>query len=542
MLKKPNYTCIAVVLTGLTLTAGCASTAQQARFNGPGAELAQRWSQAAGKPIDVPDAAPEDDPKLLPMTHFSAGSLFEKQGHWAQAIEQYKKAIALNDRFGGAYSRLGLCYIQTGQFEMAVQVLKKAVALQPDSPHVWNNLGFACLALKDYDQAEQCLGKALMLRGDFQRARLNLAILLVQQSRDAEALGHLRAALPDAFARYNLGTMQLAADRPADARDSFQQALHFQEEFPAAREGLDQALARLTQEPAAPPATDPVAAAPVKPGALARVEPDPRTLLDADAPADLTVRAEDAAADANLAAAPSTRPAASVNGQTALAHAGQVDISDTSKDARAIASDADTHAGTVNEPARNVATPRWSRVDLDPTQATAWLARESFRMNPPLCGGLDLSTAAPAASDVQDEQVSAPLAVASPGFDPLRPVTPAVPQPVAVAAAPDLQATEATSRACADLLSDDPDLAAIRLAIVTYLTLPAAQTPASVADLDLMSLRWASWTEGMAALSADITHMHGRALNNLMAKWLRVINELKTVTETPYYGMTAWAD
>ncbi len=250
-----------LMLAGLLLT-GCADARAPrdlARNNSQTKDPLAAWKEASRRMAARANAeqeTPRPEPKLAPVTHFSAAVLYEKQCRYPLAIEQYRKAIELNDRFEAAYGRLGLCYIKTAQYRLARDTLTRAAKLQPRSVVVWNNLGFACLADNDVPAAEAALTKALAVKPGYQRARMNMALALVRQGRDAQAFSNLRAVGPDYIARYNLGTMQMAAGRVEAARASLNEALSIRANFPAARKALEKANARLAMAKAPEPSQD----------------------------------------------------------------------------------------------------------------------------------------------------------------------------------------------------------------------------------------------------------------------------------------------
>ena len=101
---------------------------------------------------------------------------------------------------------------------------------------------------------------------------------------------------------------------------------------------------------------------------------------------------------------------------------------------------------------------------------------------------------------------------------------------------------------------DDPDLdagtddeaaaaceTAAMQAAVCYLTSRQAQTPRSVADLDLASLRWAAWTDAIAYLRADVATLSDEDLRAVLSKWQFALNELESLVPNDY-GATAYAD
>lgn len=251
-----------MLTTALLLAAGCADNSAKGTAAGAAAQRAdilKAWKQASRQPLtpaEAADAKPLPEPKLAPMTRFSAAALYETQGHYDQAVEQYKKAIELNPAFGSAYGRLGLCYTKMGQLQLAVEALTKASSLEPKSVPTWNNLGFACLIKGDAVAAEAAFAKALQINPTYPRARTNMAMALVRQHRDDQALSNLQAVYPEHIALYNLGSMELAAGRDQQARSSFEKALALRPQFPAASRGLEKAAARLAMAPASQPAAE----------------------------------------------------------------------------------------------------------------------------------------------------------------------------------------------------------------------------------------------------------------------------------------------
>jgi len=201
------------------------------------------WTKIEAR--QIVNAKPEEPPKLLPVTHFSAGQFFERQGRLQQAIDQYRKAIQLNTRFAAAYNRLGLCYLKLGQHAEAIQALKKAVSLQPKAAYLRNNLAFAYLLKGDYRAAERLFREALTIKPAFKRARMNLAICLVKQGRETEALAQLKTVAPEHVAWYNLGQMLLACGRAQRAAQAFEKSLALKSDFQPARARLNEVLAVL---------------------------------------------------------------------------------------------------------------------------------------------------------------------------------------------------------------------------------------------------------------------------------------------------------
>lgn len=189
---------------------------------------------------DIAKARDERPPKILPETHFAAGKLFDAQGVYDKAIEQYRKAIALNHNYGEAYHRLGLLYSRLGKRDDAVANLRRAIELSPKDAVARNNYGFELLLCGELLTAEAAFREAINLQPDFKRAYVNLGIAQSKLGRFDDALACFRSVLPEADAYYNLGLMYRGQKELVDARKTFEHVLMLDPGFAAARLQLAQ--------------------------------------------------------------------------------------------------------------------------------------------------------------------------------------------------------------------------------------------------------------------------------------------------------------
>ena len=100
-------------------------------------------------------------------TYFNRGYLYQEQGQYSDAINNYDTAISKKEDYGEAYYRLGLSKYGLDQVEEALTDFERASTLRPNSPyvHYWLGLTKEDLGqkgLKDFDEA----------------IRLNLTILM----------------------------------------------------------------------------------------------------------------------------------------------------------------------------------------------------------------------------------------------------------------------------------------------------------------------------------------------------------------------------
>lgn len=494
---------VVLVWAGLIQLAGCATTTPRADGDRAGMQqkgYLQAWKDASRKQADdalADDAKPAPEPKLLPMTHFSAGALYEKQGCLPKAIEQYQKAVELNPQFSGAHARLGLCYTKMGQFRFAIEALTRAAEQQPRSATIWNNLGFAQLAAGNPIAAQASLAKALAIAPTYGRSRTNMAMALVRQGRDNDALSNLETVAPDYIALYDLGSMQMATGRCQEAKASFDKALAVRSEFPAAQKALEQAIAKL---PAAP-ATQPTGTAALAPATRPSTAIAEATPLPCPAPA----IASTPEAPAALAQAPATQPV-QLPAAPAVTAWKQIEPGPL----------------TVHDIAM---------VSMEPADAMALIETMTGWNQLPFI-----------VDQPQDAQETAAAPAGSPAAEP---VAAPVDSPRQAAVAGLLLCPPSLS--AGSLLAGreglgwiDPTVAMLlpnaskwHCQIEHDLAMQRQVAPVtSVADVDLVSLEWFAWCQTMDTLHADVQDLSPLELVPLMRKWMTLMDHMRDTWKT----------
>ena len=122
-------------------------------------QATNHWLQKNQAKIFEPEV--QHEPEILPVTHFAAGQLFEKQGQTERAIAQYRQAIELNPRFTSANNRLAICLDRVGLHHEAERALREGVRIEPTAAYLRNNLGFNLMAQGRWQEAEQQFRQAL---------------------------------------------------------------------------------------------------------------------------------------------------------------------------------------------------------------------------------------------------------------------------------------------------------------------------------------------------------------------------------------------
>ncbi len=176
------------------------------------------------------------------------GNAFEQARQESSAITAFRRATELDPASAASWQKLGEVYVKQRQTAEAATALEKAIALDPEIPE--SHYALATLRAQaggDLASAEASFREAIRLQPDYAQAHMNLAILLFQRSRPAEADYEFRTAIrlkPDyALAHLNYGLMLKAQNRIEDARRQLSQAASGSD--PAVRASAQRALSDL---------------------------------------------------------------------------------------------------------------------------------------------------------------------------------------------------------------------------------------------------------------------------------------------------------
>ena len=113
--------------------------------------------------------SPPGEPRAIPENGASRADPKTME----KAIDEYRRALAIEpDHYWSLY-QLGRCYVSLGRNAEAVEVLGTCVALKPKSPWAYSTRGIALAAQKRFQDAENELDRAVRLDPEFRVARLN---------------------------------------------------------------------------------------------------------------------------------------------------------------------------------------------------------------------------------------------------------------------------------------------------------------------------------------------------------------------------------
>jgi Flp pilus assembly protein TadD len=246
-----------VALLVALLTTGCLGIPPRAPSPDPPPPQAPRDSQPAGGL----DLAQEDrdgrnesrataTPRQKFQVHIDFGRIFESQGNFEGAINEYQDALTViaqrhhaglnsadealaHRRMAGAMDRLG-------RFAQAEDHYKRALRLSHKDPRIWNDVGYSYYLQGRFAEASTALETAHKLAPDDERIRTNLGLALAAAGRSQEALQLLSQSTGDAVGHANLGYLLAATGQPDLARQQYESALALRPDMDLARRALGQ--------------------------------------------------------------------------------------------------------------------------------------------------------------------------------------------------------------------------------------------------------------------------------------------------------------
>ena len=111
---------------------------------------------------------------------------YTAQNKTDEAVDAYRRAIALNERDAWSLNNLGLLFLEQGFTEDAVPYLAKAIEVNPHVPAFHNNLGMALEHMGRFLGAAEAYKGALAADPRYEKAKQNLARVAAVKSGPEE--------------------------------------------------------------------------------------------------------------------------------------------------------------------------------------------------------------------------------------------------------------------------------------------------------------------------------------------------------------------
>ncbi|MDR0603621.1 MAG: tetratricopeptide repeat protein [Bacteroidales bacterium] len=170
--------------------------------------------------------------------YFNLGNVYYDKGEYDNAIDAYKKTIALKPEDAAAYNNLGNAFDNKGEYDNAIDAFKKAIALKPETAETYYNLGNAYDNKGEYDNAIDAFKKSIALKPETAVVYYNLGNVYRNKGKYDNAIEAYKKAIAlspeDAVAYNNFGNAYYDKDEYDNAIDAYKKAIELEPDYAAA--------------------------------------------------------------------------------------------------------------------------------------------------------------------------------------------------------------------------------------------------------------------------------------------------------------------
>ena len=171
-----------------------------------------------------------------------------KKSRFAEAVEQWRKALTLDPDDGKARFNLGFSLSETGDLRGAIVEYRRSTELSPEDAVTFASLALALAQTGDLDGAIENYQKAAVLDPANSALHADLGTALAEKGRPAEGIEHLETAValaPESADAHNkLGFVLAKAGRAGEARAHLEKAVELNPDSAEYRFNLGYVLGR----------------------------------------------------------------------------------------------------------------------------------------------------------------------------------------------------------------------------------------------------------------------------------------------------------
>jgi tetratricopeptide (TPR) repeat protein len=165
------------------------------------------------------------------LAWFNLGAAYQGIKLYEKAIDAYKYAIVIDDKFDYAHRNMGDAFIRLRKYKDAVECLERVLELSKPEDIIYEAIGFCFEKLKNYAQARFYYRKASHLNPENSTMFYKVAFTYYKENKYEQSIKQLEAALKikNNKPEYNLlmGECKMEAGFYKDAIPFFLNAIHY---------------------------------------------------------------------------------------------------------------------------------------------------------------------------------------------------------------------------------------------------------------------------------------------------------------------------
>lgn len=146
----------------------------------PSSETLPKARAAVDRALQIDDSMGE--------AHTSLAAVYQAQWHWAEAEDQYKRAVALAANYPTAHHWFATYYMQQRRFDDALNEMTRAQQLDPLSPVIGSAAAIAYLLTGQTEPAAELSRKAIEIDPNFPLGHQTLGWVFLKQGRQQDAI------------------------------------------------------------------------------------------------------------------------------------------------------------------------------------------------------------------------------------------------------------------------------------------------------------------------------------------------------------------
>lgn len=136
-----------------------------------------------------------DENPYSELAWFNLAAAYQGLRLYEKALDAYKYALAIDEKFDYAYRNMGDAYIRLRKFKEAIEVLEKVLELSRPEDVIYEAIGHCYDKLKNYAHARFYYRKASHLNPDDSKLCYKIACTYFNEQQWTQAVKHLEAAM-----------------------------------------------------------------------------------------------------------------------------------------------------------------------------------------------------------------------------------------------------------------------------------------------------------------------------------------------------------